>query len=128
MSVNNEFILLDSLSRTTSDSSSVQANPDGAGVIVLLTITTGSATGGLMPQVKVVNPATGTQEIITNIPIPVRAAGVYAYHFYPAAHRRHVACHFASPIYLPLSWRLLVTPDDASPIEYSVGGQYVRGA
>ncbi len=127
MDQNFDVVLLASAPRTANIQSDQQENLDAAGIIMLLTITSGSATGGLMPQIRILNLATGVDEIITSIPVPVRAIGTYSYHFYPGANRRQIACYFSSGIRVPRFWRLQMTADDASPITYSVGCNYVRG-
>lgn len=125
--LNEEFQLIPSASRTAVFASDVQQNNDRAGVVLILDITVGAATGGLMPQIFVINPDTGTQEIVTRIPLPVRAVGSYAYHFYPGANRKGTRAQFFACMYLPKSWFCVITPDDASPITYSMAVQYVQG-
>ncbi len=124
---NTEFLLLPSASRTASLSTDVQENADRAGVILTLDITSGAGSGGLLPQLRVVNVLTGATELVTRAPMPVRSVGTYAYHFYPFADGAGVRAHFYAPIFLPKSWLVTITHEGGLPITYSLVGQYVRG-
>lgn len=128
-SVNNNIqgTVLASAARTATTESSMMVNNNARGVIVFLSVTAASTTGGLSLQIATKDPVTGNNPYaLTASPTAVTAIGEYGYLLYPGVSTAQAAIKQATSGVLPRSWYVYITAGDASSYTYSVGYAYIN--
>ena len=117
---NTEGTLLASASRTTTATSPTQTNHNARGVLLVLSVTVASGTGGLTVRVFGQAGASGSAGM-NAVPTAVTATGNYFYLFYPgAATTGMISTMQISSGALPRSWYAAVAHSDASIYTYSL--------
>ena len=118
---NTEGTLLASAARTTNATSATQTNHNARGVLITLSVTVASGTGGLTLRIYAVDPVTGSLSVLNAAPTAITAAGLSNYVVYPGvAVGATLSAAQAVSVPLPRSWAIGVTHGDASSYTYSI--------
>lgn len=126
---NLEGTLLASAARTVLTDSPSQTNYNARGVIIWLSITVASGTGGLSVQVLATPPVGANTVILTNTSTAIIATGTYGYEIYPGSASAGTAgsrqVNVRTQAVLPRTWIARVNVGDASSYTYSLGYSYI---
>lgn len=112
-----EGTLLTSAARTAQTDSAVQTNYGWRGIILFLSITAASGSGGLQVRIIGVNPADATNHFLNSAPTAKTATGQAAYAFYPGT---TTGGDQGTPYPLPRTWFARVQVGDSSSYTYSL--------
>jgi|GEM_PF-2081880 len=118
---NTEGILLVSAARTMAVSSPLQTNHNSRGVLVILSVTAASGTGGLTLNIVGRDPVSSTDYNLNVNPTAVTAIGISVYALYPNASGTSIHVKQSTSLILPRTWSIYVSHADASSYTYSVG-------
>lgn len=119
---NTQGTLLASAARTAAATSAAQTNYNARGVVLILSVTAASGTGGLQVRFDFLDPISGNALGITALPTAVTATGTYSYVIYPGASSG--GTQNTSNV-CPRSWQARVAVGDASSYTYSLAYAYV---
>ena len=126
---NQDLILLPSATRTALTQSAVQTNRNAKGVLIYLSVTAASGTGGLQLNIEAVDPASGSAEFLNSSPAAITAitGNLAIYLLYPGASSTNVGPNVKQVTsgILPATWRVRITPGDSSNYTYSVGASLI---
>ena len=121
INVNQDIVLLPSTTRSGGGTvnSADQDNPYWIGCVLYLNITQSSGTGGLKLLLEYKDPASGNYVPIWSS-LVYTATGPYALIVHPNGNLDHGSGE-STPAALPRTWRIQISPQDASAYTYSVG-------
>lgn len=129
---NAPFTLLAPAGRTAVTSSPVQTNFNASGIMLIISVTAVSGSGGLEPVIYAFTDGSGSNnsQISTNLSSHITAIGNYAYEFHPGATGTPPGGSFGliqrNAGSVPRYWGFTMQVDDASSYTYSIIGCYVR--
>lgn len=118
---NTEGTLLASAARTATTQSANQTNYNARGVLVTLSVTVASGTGGLKVRIFGIDAATSLGVQLNATPTGVVATGRFVYELYPGITGTGGSAQQRTSGGLPRQWYVDVAHDDASSYTYSVG-------
>ena len=126
---NQDLILLPSATRTALTQSAVQTNRNARGVLIYMSVTAASGTGGLTINIEAVDPASGSVEFLNSSPAAITAitGNLAIYLLYPGASSTNagINVHQVTSGILPATWRVRVTPGDSTNYTYSIGASLI---
>lgn len=126
---NIEGTILASAARITSTASANQTNYNARGVLIGLSVSVASGTGGLSVIVKGINPITGTAYFLNASPTAIIATGQYVYEVYPGSSTAGAAgsnlVNQRTSSALPKTWIAYIFHADGSSYTYSVSYQLI---
>lgn len=115
-----EGVLLPSAARTANTTVPNQTNENARGVLLILNITGGQATGGLQPVIQYVDPISGSTPAPAAPAAAVLAAGKYGYVLYPGIGAAANDVKQAINAVLPRTWNVVIIHGDGSSYTYSL--------
>ena len=119
---NTQGTLLASAARTATATSPTMTNYNTKGILVFLSVTVASGTGGLSVRIIAIDPVSGGQWYLNPAPTAITTTGASGYMIYPGA--IFVSGSTVSQVIqqpLPRTWYVEVVAGDASSYTYSVG-------
>lgn len=115
---NNEGTALVSALRTITTTSANITNYNARGIIIFLSVTAASGTGGLVTTIRGVDPISGGGSALHANPAAVITTGLFMYVLYPGVNTGGSGGFQGT---LPRTFNIRVTPGDATNYTYSVG-------
>lgn len=126
---NTQGTLLSNAARTAQTLAPTMTNYNSRGVILWLTITSASGTGGLRVKIFGQDRVTSTLLDMNADPVAISATGYYGYLLYPGATSSggsNQYIHQATDLPLPRTWSAIVAVGDASSYSYSLSYQLIN--
>lgn len=127
MRTNYSLLALPSAARTATTNSPVIANRRHTGVLVVLSVTAASGTGGLTLKISGQDPTSGNYFDLLVDGSAVTATGTYAFEVNPSDGAAAQGVRAAVSRHLPSAFRVTVTHGDSSSYTYSVTATLIVG-
>jgi hypothetical protein len=123
---NGSITILASAARTTAQTAAF-TNYNWRGFVLFVNVTARAAATTLTPSITVLDPVSGNAVTVWTVAAAINtAAGTFAYLFYPNV-TASAAVTYTEEVDMPLprSGQIIITPNDANSVTYSVAVQYI---